>query len=126
MRGADQQQFGMLSRLSLEEGVPQDHPLRAIRKNVDEILRSTARRRRWSPESRAACSNNFKHMRGSLGDGQARNLVDLVAAQAVPLPESLVDRYGLCISLVAFRVVGVDLLPRRKDQCQPVKRVFGE
>jgi transposase len=38
MRGDDQQQSGMFSYVSLEERVPQDHPLRAIRKTVDEIL----------------------------------------------------------------------------------------
>jgi transposase len=40
MRGDDQQQSGMFSYVSLEERVPQDHPLRAIRKSVDEILRA--------------------------------------------------------------------------------------
>lgn len=40
MRGDDQQQSGMFSYVSLEERVPQDHPLRAIRKLGDEILRS--------------------------------------------------------------------------------------
>lgn len=39
MRGDDQQQSEMFSYLSLEQRVPQDHPLRAIRKTVDEILR---------------------------------------------------------------------------------------
>ena len=39
MRGEDQQQSGMFSYVSLEERVPQDHPLRRIRKTVDEILR---------------------------------------------------------------------------------------
>ena len=39
MRGDDQQQSEMFSYLSLEERVPPDHPLRAIRKTVDEILR---------------------------------------------------------------------------------------
>jgi hypothetical protein len=34
MRGDDQQQSGMFSYVSLEEMVPQDHPLRAIRKSV--------------------------------------------------------------------------------------------
>jgi transposase len=38
MRGDDQHQSGMFSYVSLEERVPQDHPLRAIRKAVDEIL----------------------------------------------------------------------------------------
>lgn len=39
MRGDDQQQFGAFSYVSLEERVPQDHPLRPIRKAVDEIFR---------------------------------------------------------------------------------------
>jgi transposase len=43
MRGDDQQQSGMFSYVSIEERVPQDHPLRAIRKVVDEVLRSMAR-----------------------------------------------------------------------------------
>jgi len=43
MRGDDQQQSGMFSYVSLEERVPQDHPLRAIRKLVDEILRAMAK-----------------------------------------------------------------------------------
>jgi transposase len=43
MRGDDQQQSGMFSYVSLEERVPQDHPLRAIRKTVDEILRAMAK-----------------------------------------------------------------------------------
>lgn len=43
MRGDDQQQSGMFSYVSLEERVPQDHPLRAIRKAVDEILRAMAK-----------------------------------------------------------------------------------
>src|SRR5262249_27410529 len=38
MRGDDQQQSDMFSYVSLEQRVPQDHPLRAIRKTVDEIL----------------------------------------------------------------------------------------
>ena len=40
MRGDDQQQSGMFSYVSLEDRVPQDHPLRAIRKSVDEVLRA--------------------------------------------------------------------------------------
>ena len=43
MRGDDQQQSEMFSYLSLEERVPQDHPLRAIRERVDEVLRAMAR-----------------------------------------------------------------------------------
>ena len=43
MRGDDQQQSGMFSYVSLEERVPQDHPLRAIRRSVDEVLRAMAK-----------------------------------------------------------------------------------
>ena len=43
MRGDDQQQFGMFSYVSLDERVPADHPLRPIRKTVDEILRGMAK-----------------------------------------------------------------------------------
>src|SRR5690349_16760015 len=39
MRGDDNQQEGMFSYISPEQRVPADHPLRAIRKLVDEILK---------------------------------------------------------------------------------------
>lgn len=39
MRGDDRQQQAMFSYLSPEQRVPQDHPLRAIRCMVDEVLR---------------------------------------------------------------------------------------
>lgn len=39
MRGDDQEQLGAFSYVSLEERVPADHPLRPIRKKVDEIFR---------------------------------------------------------------------------------------
>lgn len=38
MRGDDQQQSGMLSYISAEQRVPQDHPLRPLRKMMDEAL----------------------------------------------------------------------------------------
>ena len=38
MRGDDQQQNGMFSYISAEQRVPQDHPLRALRKMVDDAL----------------------------------------------------------------------------------------
>lgn len=38
MRGDDQQQEGVFSYVSLEQRVPKDHPLRVIRKQVDEAL----------------------------------------------------------------------------------------
>jgi transposase len=40
MRGDDLQQSGMFSYVSLEERIPQDHPLRPIRQAVDEIFRA--------------------------------------------------------------------------------------
>ena len=38
MRGDDQQQSGMFSYISAEQRVPQDHPLRPLRKMVNEAL----------------------------------------------------------------------------------------
>jgi transposase len=43
MRGDDQQQFNVFSYVSPEDRVPADHPLRAIRKSVDEVLRAMSR-----------------------------------------------------------------------------------
>ena len=43
MRGDDRQPRAMFSYVSAEERVPQDHPLRAIRAFVDEILREMTR-----------------------------------------------------------------------------------
>lgn len=43
MRGDDLQQSGVFSYVSLEERVPSDHPLRAIRRTVEEIFRSMNR-----------------------------------------------------------------------------------
>src|SRR3989442_13536379 len=40
MGGDDHHQFGVFSYVSLEERVPQQHPLRPIRKLVDEIFRA--------------------------------------------------------------------------------------
>ena len=39
MRGADVQQAGMFSYVSLEERVPADHPIRKLRVLVDVILK---------------------------------------------------------------------------------------
>src|ERR1700728_3104584 len=44
MRGTDEQQNHMFSYLSPEKRVPKDHPLRAIRVMVDEILAQLSRR----------------------------------------------------------------------------------
>jgi hypothetical protein len=38
MRGDERIQDGMFSYVSLEQRVPQDHPLRAVRKLVDAVL----------------------------------------------------------------------------------------
>ena len=44
MRGDDQQlQSGMFSYVCLEQRVPQDHPLRAIRKLVDQVLKEMSK-----------------------------------------------------------------------------------
>src|SRR5580700_7560884 len=44
MRGDEKQQGAMFSYVSLEERVPRDHPLRAIRRSVDEILKGMSKR----------------------------------------------------------------------------------
>lgn len=44
MRGNDQQQTAMFSYISPEQRVPEDHPLRAIRRMADEALRGMSRR----------------------------------------------------------------------------------
>src|SRR5579862_4895207 len=44
MRGADQQQSHVFSYLSPEERVRKDHPLRAVRAMVDEVLKQLSRR----------------------------------------------------------------------------------
>jgi transposase len=44
MRGDEKQQGGMFSYVSLEDRVPQDHPLRAIRRLVDQILAKMSKR----------------------------------------------------------------------------------
>ena len=38
MRGDDQQQGGVFSYISAEQRVPQNHPLRPLRKMVDDVL----------------------------------------------------------------------------------------
>jgi transposase len=44
MRGGDDGQGAMCSYMSLEERVPQDHPLRAMRRLVDRALKALSRR----------------------------------------------------------------------------------
>ena len=43
MRGDDRQPDAMFSYVSAEQRVPQDHPLRAIRALVDDVLRDISR-----------------------------------------------------------------------------------
>ena len=43
MRGDDKQQLGTFSYVCLEERVPSEHPLRAVRKLVDEIFRTMSK-----------------------------------------------------------------------------------
>src|SRR5471032_1986688 len=43
MRGDERDQDGMFSYISLEQRVPQDHPLRAVRKLTDAVLRTLSR-----------------------------------------------------------------------------------
>jgi transposase len=43
MRGEDQRQQGVFSYVSLEERVPREHPLRPVRKIVDEIFRGMSK-----------------------------------------------------------------------------------
>ncbi len=44
MRGDEKQQGGMFSYVTMEERVPPDHPLRAIRRLVDQILARMSKR----------------------------------------------------------------------------------
>ena len=43
MRGRDEQQASVFSYVSAEERIPEDHPLRTVRKTVDEVLRSMSK-----------------------------------------------------------------------------------
>jgi len=43
MRGKDDQQGSVFSYVSAEERIPQDHPLRAIRRTVDEVLKGMSK-----------------------------------------------------------------------------------
>jgi len=43
MRGRDEQQASVFSYVSAEERIPQDHPLRAVRRTVDEVLKGMSK-----------------------------------------------------------------------------------
>ncbi len=71
MRGDDQQPDGIFSYVTLEQRVPPEHPLRPMRRMVDEILREMSREfsglytkvgRTSMPQSgccRPSCSRSF-------------------------------------------------------------------
>jgi transposase len=61
MRGDDQQQSGMFSYVSLEDRVPQDHPLRHIREMVDEILRGMAKDALYAKTGRPSVPTNLSN-----------------------------------------------------------------
>ena len=64
MRGDDNQQERMFSYISPEKRVPENHPLRPIRKLVDEILKE------MSPRSRSVIQKSYcVANRDSGGDG---------------------------------------------------------
>lgn len=50
MRGDDPKQSGTFSYVSMEDRVPAEHPLRPIRKAVDEVLYSDTGRPSIAPE----------------------------------------------------------------------------
>ncbi len=54
MRGADVQQLGMFSYVSVEDRVPKDHPIRKFRMLVDMILRELDEifESRYAPDGR--------------------------------------------------------------------------
>ena len=56
MRGEDTQQNAMFSYLSPEQRVPQDHPVRRLRRLVDEVLRKLSRRFSGGIEGRPPCA----------------------------------------------------------------------
>jgi hypothetical protein len=55
MRGEDHQQGALYSYLSPERRLPQEHPLRTIRKIVDAVLKEL------SPEFTLPNSHQFRH-----------------------------------------------------------------
>src|SRR6516162_11395388 len=98
MRGADQRSEGIFSYVRLEQRVPADHPLRAIRDLVDAALKDLSRlcqavRPPWpavdSPGAAVAGSAAAGVLHGALGtavDGAAR------LQSVVPLVRRSVDR----------------------------------
>ena len=64
MRGDDNQQEGIFSYISPEKRVPADHPLRPIRKMVDEILKEMSPRfaKPYSDVGRRRLTTKFRMM----------------------------------------------------------------
>jgi len=44
MRGKDEQQGSVFSYISAEERIPADHPLRAVRRTIEEVLRAMSKK----------------------------------------------------------------------------------
>jgi hypothetical protein len=65
MRGDDNQQEAMFSYVSSEKRVPADHPLRPIRKMVDEILKE------MSPQF----AKLYSHFEGSIAGPRETTLL---------------------------------------------------
>ena len=63
MRGVDHQQSQMFSYMSPETRVRKDHPLRAIRFMVDEVLVQLSRALRRARESNPGIRRNKRHGR---------------------------------------------------------------
>ncbi len=67
MRGADQPLEGIFSYVRLEQRVPADHPLRAIRDLVDAALKDLSRD--FSLREGLATLPDFSRSRSALGSG---------------------------------------------------------
>ena len=79
MRGDDQQQFSVFSYVAPEDRVPADHPLRPIRRAVDEVLQAMSRRMDRKPEAVS------RLLRGEGSNPTLDTLVDLADALGLEL-----------------------------------------
>ena len=73
MRGADVQQRGMFSYVSVESRIPANHPLRSVRVLIDEALASMSRDfDRVHAEGRSGASNmaGLRNLRNIAGRSQ--------------------------------------------------------
>ena len=88
MRGADERSGSMFSYVSLEERVPQDHPLRAIRRITDRALERLSLR---DGSRKTLTSDRAEHAASFSRDGAL--YVDS-RTSASTWPESVVVRAG--------------------------------